>query len=98
MFVKFLAQGDMMLFCHGLDADIIGSCLLPGLRGPDNGEAGKLPDLRNIRFKQLIVIDLNAFFLTVKFMESVFRREGRSNPRERPSVPVCNTDDFILIL
>lgn len=34
--VKLPPQRDMVLLRHGLDADIVGPGLLPGLRGPDD--------------------------------------------------------------
>ena len=36
MFVKFPAKGDAVLFCHPLNSDIVGTCLLPRLRCPDH--------------------------------------------------------------
>ena len=48
MFVKLLPERDVMLFCHGLDPDVIRSGLLPGFCGANDGQIGHFLYFRDI--------------------------------------------------
>ena len=88
----------MMLLCHGLDPDIVGSGLLPELHSAQDFHIRQHTNAGNIAFKYLIYAKTQAFLVTAELVQAVFRGKTVRDPGKDPAGAVMDLHDLMLIL
>ena len=93
--IKLLAQGNMMLFGHRLDADIIRTGLLPGFRCTDHREIRQLFHGPDRAPEQYIVSHPDTCFFPAVVMQAVFSGQFLHGAGKNPAVRIRHSHDLL---